>query len=111
MRDWTDLEPRVDDAIVRSALAEPVIYTSWGGTARSIRGVFNPTSIEVDVETGVPIRTNRVVLSVLLSDLESDPDAGDDVDEVTVRGIDYRVVDVERVGADWADLHLHRKAP
>lgn len=111
MPDWTDVEARLDQKIRDSALAEPVTYTSFGGTARSIRGVFSPTSVEVDAETSVLVRTNRIVLSVRLSDLEFDPDAGDEADEVTVRGVDYRVVDVERVGADWVDLHLHRKEP
>ena len=111
MPDWTDVEDRLDKRIRDSALAEPVVYTSFGGTARSIRGVFSPTSVEVDAETSALVRTNKVMLSVRVADLEFDPDAGDDVDEVTVRGVDYRVVDVERVGADWVDLHLHRKAP
>lgn len=111
MLDWSAIEARIDRAIVESPIAEPVVYTSFGGTARNIRGVFSPTSVEIDVETGAAVRTNRVVLSVRLSDLESDPDAGDGADEVTVRGVDYRVIEpAERVGSDWADLHLHVKA-
>lgn len=111
MADWTDVENRFDEDFRDSALAEPVTYTSYGGTPRSIRGVFTPTSLEMDAETSALVRTNQVVLSVLLSDLESDPEEGDEADEVTARGVDYRVVDVQRVGADWADLRLHLKAP
>jgi len=110
MSDWPALEDRINRAIVDGPLADPATYTSWGGTPRSIRGDFSPTSVEVDVDTGALVRTNRIVLSVRLSDLESDPDAGEGPDEVTVRGVDYRVVDVERVGSDWADLRLHVKA-
>ncbi len=111
MADWTDVETTFDERFRDSSLAEPVLYTSFGGTERSIRGVFSPTSLEQDAETGALVRTNRVVLSVLLSDLESDPDAGDEPDEVTARGVAYRVVDMERVGLGWAELHLHVKAP
>ena len=110
MADWTTVEKRFDEKFRDSALAEPVLFTSWGGTQRSIRGVFNPTSVEMDAETNVLVRTNQVVLSVHLDDLESPPDAGDERDEVTVRGVDYQVVDVLQVGATWADLHLHVKA-
>ena len=114
MSDWPALEDRINRAIVASPLSEPITYTSFGGTARSIRGVFSPTSVEVDAGTSALVRTNKVMLSVRVADLEFDPDAGDDaddVDEVTVRGVTYQVVDVERVGADWVDLHLHLKAP
>ena len=110
MADWTTVENRFDQQFRDSSLAEPVLYTSHGGTPRSIRGVFSPTSIEMDPETGVLVRTNRVALSVLVADLESDPEAGDESDQVTVRGVAYRVVEVERVGATWADLRLHVEA-
>jgi hypothetical protein len=110
MAEWPAIEDRINRAIVQSPLSEVVTYTSHGGTPRSIRGVFNPTSIEVDAETSALVRTNRVVLSVRLSELEKDPDAGDNPDEVTARGVAYRVVDVERIGDDWAELHLHVKA-
>ena len=88
-----------------------VTYTSWGGTPRSIRAVFSPTSVEVDPETQALVRTNRPSLGVRLSDLESDPEAGDEPDEVKVRDVDYRVIETERIGADWAELHLHLKKP
>ncbi len=110
MTDWTEVENRFDEQFRDSALAEEVLYTSYGGTPRTIRGVFSPTSLEVDAETSALVRTNRVVLSVSLDDLEADPEAGEEPDEVTARGVDYRVVDVERVGATWAELHLHVKA-
>ena len=110
MADWTTVENRFDEKFRDSALAEPVLFTSWGGTQRSIRGVFNPTSVEMDPETNVLVRTNQVVLSVYLADLESPPNEGDESDEVTVRGVDYQVVDVLQAGATWADLHLHVKA-
>lgn len=110
MTDWTTVENRFDERFRDSALAEPVLFTSFGGTQRSVRGVFNPTSLEMDAETGALVRTNRVALSVHLADLESPPDAGDGQDEVTARGVDYLVVDVEQVGAAWAELHLHVKA-
>jgi len=70
---------------------------------------MNPTSLEMDAETSALVRTNQVVLSVLVDDLEAAPDAGDDRDEVTVRGVDYLVVDAQLVGATWADLKLHVK--
>ena len=110
MTDWTTVENRFDEKFRDSALAETVLYTSFGGTQRSVRGVFNPTSVEMDADTSVLVRTNRVVVSVYLPDLESPPDAGDDRDEVTARGVDYTVVEVEQVGATWADLTLHVKA-
>ena len=110
MGEWPAIEDQINTAIVASPLSEVVTYTSDGGTPRSIRGDFNPSSIEMDAETSALVRTNRVVLAVRLSDLESDPEEGDEPDEVTVRGVDYRVADVERVGADWAELLLHVKA-
>ena len=110
MTNWTTLENRFDEKFRDSALAEPVLFTSWGGTQREIRGVFNPPSLEMDAETSALVRTNRVVLSVHIGDLESPPDAGDEHDEVTARGVDYVVVDVLQAGATWADLHLHVKA-
>lgn len=119
MSDWTDVETRLDQNIRDSALAEPVVYTSFGGTARSVRGVFSPTTLEIDAETSALIRSNKVMLSLRVSDLEFDPDTtlrqtspdADEVDEVVVRGVTYRVVDIERVGLDWVDLRLHVKAP
>ncbi len=119
MSDWTDVENRLDQNIRDSALAEPVVYTSFGGTARSVRGVFSPTTLEIDAETSALIRSNKVMLSLRVSDLEFDPEidpsdtpgVGDEVDEVIVRGVTYRVVDIERVGLDWVDLRLHVKAP
>ena len=110
MTDWTTAEARFDKNFRDSSLAEPVLFTSFGGTQRSIRGIFSPTSLEMDAETSVLVRTNRVVLSVFVPDLESPPNAGDGKDEVTARGVDYVVVDVEQVGATWADLVLHLKA-
>lgn len=110
MTDWTTVENRFDEKFRDSALAEPVLFTSYGGTQRSIRGVFNPTSLEMDPETSALVRTNQVVLSVHLADLEFPPNAGDGSDEVTARGVDYTVVDVLEVGATWADLHLHVKS-
>lgn len=107
--DWTAIEDRLDRSIRDSALAEPVIYTSWGGTPRSIRAVFSPTSVEIDPATAALVRSVRPTLGVLLSDLEFDPEAGDDSDEVNVRGVDYRVIETERIGADSAELHLHKK--
>ncbi len=111
MAEWPAIEDRINRAIVQSPLSEVVTYTSDGGTPRSIRGVFNPTSIEMDPETSALVRTNQVVLSVRLSELEADPKAGDNPDEVTARGVAYRVVDAIPVGNDWAELHLHVKAP
>jgi hypothetical protein len=108
--DWTEVEARFDGEFRNSALAEPATYTSYGGTPRAIRGVMNPTSLEMDAETSALVRTNRVVFSVLISDLEAPPDAGDDRDEITVRGVDYLVVDAQLAGATWADLMLHVKS-
>lgn len=110
MTDWTTVEDRFDKNFRDSSIAEPVLFTSFGGTQRSVRGVFSPTSLEMDAETHVLVRTNRVVLSVLVSDLESPPNAGDEQDEVVCRGVNYVVVDVEQVGATWVDLALHLKA-
>ena len=110
MAEWPAIEDRINRAIVSSPLSEVVVYTSYGGTPREIRGVFNPTSLEMDAETSALVRTNRVVLSVNTSDLEAPPNAGDGKDEVTVRGVDWVVVDVQEAGATWVDLMLHRKA-
>ena len=111
MPDWPALEDRIDRAIVASPLAEPVLYTSFGGTQRAIRATFSTSGVEVDPDTSVVVRANRPMLGVRLSDLEEDPEAGDGPDEAVVRGQTYRVVDVERAGSDWASLHLHRKGP
>lgn len=110
MTEWTTVENRFDEQFRNSALAETVLFTSWGGTQRSIRGVFSPTSLEMDPETSVLVRTNQVVLSVHPGDLEFPPDAGDDRDEVTARDVDWIVVDAQEAGATWVDLKLHRKA-
>ena len=108
--DWTAIEDRIDRTIRDSALAEPVIYTSWGGTPRPIRAVFSPTSVELDPATAAPVRSVRPMLSVRPSDLEFDLEAGDGPDEVNVRGVEYQVIEApERIGADWAELHLHTK--
>jgi len=109
MADWPAIEARIDGAIVAGPLAEPAIYTSFGGTPREIRGVFSPTSVEVDPETSALVRTNQIVLEVRISDLEAPPNDGDEPDEVNVRGVDYVVVDHEAVGHDWSTLHLHIK--
>ena len=105
MASWTDREDRIDRATRRSSLAEPVTYTPAGGSAVVIRGVFSPTSIDVDPGSGVAIVSVQPVLGVRVADLPQEPQQGD---TLTARGVDYRVVKPTPVGAGWMDLQLHR---
>ncbi len=88
----------------RETFGETVSYTPAGGEATSVTGVFNLRSQELSAE-GVVINALRPNLGIKTDDLEDEPAQGD---TVSVRGVTYKVAEVEDDGEGWTVLYLHR---
>ena len=71
--------------LCNSVLGDDVTYTPSGGSAVSIKGVFNNEGVEVE---------NTIILQpvvrIVLADLLADPGKGD---TVTIEGTTYRVME------------------
>ncbi len=98
--DWEAATESVLDITTKS-LGIAATYTPTVGDPVAIKGVFGNAHVEVG--SNPPISLVAPVLTIQLSDLESDPANGD---EVTVRGIDYRIIDVQKDGEGGASLVL-----
>ncbi len=77
-----------------------------------VDGVFDDAHVTESFEEGAPVSTTHPVLGVRLAQFPADhqPFAdGDDGDQVgPIRGVIYRVIDVNPDGHGWAKLVLQR---
>lgn len=83
---------------------EPVVYRQRGN-AHEVRGVFQAAHTGLDPETGVQVRSTQPVLLIDQTDLPVKPTQSDEVD---VRGVTYKVRDVQPDGHTGVLLMLHR---
>lgn len=91
-----DLANRVDAAVMRSRLAESITYTPMVGAPVSIKGVFKAEFQEANLLTGSVEETGPRV-GIHLSDLQAPPQHGD---QVSIRGVNYKVVQIQADGPD-----------
>lgn len=90
---------------------EDVTYIPAAGGSLVVTGIYRSAHEAVDSE-GLTVHSNQPVLDVKLEDLPAAPVSGqpgqDTVDQVTVRGNTFDVVDVQEDGEGIARLLLHR---
>jgi hypothetical protein len=84
--------------------SKPITY-SRGQSVSQIGGVFQASYVGLDPETGVEVRSTQPVLLVDGSEL---PFAPRQNDQVTARGVTYRVRDPQPDGHGGWLLMLHR---
>ena len=89
----------------RDTFGEPAIYTPVGGTAIEIDVIMDATFEAVDPNTGTIIISNQPKIGVKIDDLPGEPQKGD---LVTVRGIDFRVIEKQTDGQAGTQLLLHK---
>ena len=98
-----DLANRALKAGIR-VMGEPITLTR-SNTTYEIKGVFQESFKVIDPQTGMPVNSQQPVLGVNLSDLSIVPRRGD---TVSVRGVSYRVRDIQEDGHTGMTLLLQR---
>ena len=98
-----DLANRVLAAGV-SVMGEPITLTR-GGTAHSLKGLFQESFKQMDPDTGFPVTTLQPVVSIARYDLSIEPKVGD---LIAARGVSYRVRDIQSDGHTGLQLMLQR---
>lgn len=78
------------------------------GVAYSVDGIFEATTEVIDLETGASVMTNQPRVSFALADLQGVPVEGD---RVTIRSMQYVVVEPSFDGHGTVTLRLHRYLP
>ncbi|TAH39288.1 MAG: electron transfer flavoprotein [Planctomycetota bacterium] len=86
---------------------QPVLYLPGAGGSHTIHGVFSEQHVELDPETGTTITSQSPLLTLRLAELPVTPLV--DVDRVQVRGVTYRVKDIQEGTGGRASLVLHRE--
>jgi hypothetical protein len=93
----------------QDGLGESATYSRTGIATFAIRVIFNAAHEEINLEDGVPVSTVRPRAAVHLQDLVdnglAEPRQGDGL---SVRSVDYEVVDIRDDGEGDAILILHR---
>jgi hypothetical protein len=101
---WLDQAASVLDSCM-DAFAEEIEYTPSGGSPVTTIGIFDNQYQAVDPETGAIITSTEPMLGVKDANLPRAPIAKD---EVSVRGQDYRVIEVQKDGHGGSKLLLHK---
>lgn len=83
-----------------------ITYYPKAGGVYKVRGIFDNEGTVFDVDTEQYISTTQPRLGVNLNDFPVDPKQGD---ELTLRGIRFRVQDKREDGQGGATLFLHKK--
>ena len=102
---WEDMTEGLLGACVNTFDVVGATYSHTGGAAFAIKLVFDSAHIEVDPTTGVAISSLSPMIGIRLSDLPAAPTKSD---IVTVRGIQYRVVDDQPDGQGGTSMVLKR---
>ena len=104
-RDKTD--KLLDTALSESFFGEKdkVKYRPQSGGTFTIRGIFDESWQEIDVDTQVTLSSTQPNIGIKLNELAKKPLIGD---LLTVRFIDFKVVDVNEDGQGGATLFLHK---
>ena len=98
-----DLANRALSAGIK-VMGEPITLTR-NSTTYEIKGVFQESFKVIDPATGMPVNSQQPVLGVNTRDLNIEPRRSD---MVTVRGVNYRVRDLQDDGHTGVTLLLQR---
>ncbi|OFZ54973.1 MAG: hypothetical protein A2428_03105 [Bdellovibrionales bacterium RIFOXYC1_FULL_54_43] len=101
--DWSTLS----DGVLSRALntfGTPVSYTPNGGDEIQISGVFSNAHILVEVG-GVPQSMTAPTLGIRLADLPAKPTKDD---QITIKGLNYRITDSQEDGEGGTTLILNQ---
>ena len=85
-------------------MGEPITLTR-SSTTYEITGVFQESFKVIDPATGMPVNSQQPVLGINLTDISIEPRRSD---MVTVRGVNYRVRDLQDDGHTGVTLLLQR---
>ena len=88
-----------------NALGENVIYYPESQASVAIKGIFNENFEHLDTDSGFQVVSSQPNLGIQKITLESKPAIQD---QLVVRGIVYKVVDVQDDGESAYKLLLHR---
>lgn len=88
-----------------TTFGEDVVYTPQGQPAVNMTGIFDELYEGVDPNTNAIITSRQPILGIRDSDLGLTPRQDD---QVLVRGILYRVKEVETDGQGGSRLYLHK---
>lgn len=88
-----------------TTFGEPITYIPKGQPAVVMTGIFDDLYESVDPNTGVIITSQQPVLGIRDVDLGQTPRQDD---QVLVRGILYRVKEVQTDGQSGSKLYLHK---
>lgn len=102
---WADLADCMLGVAVGTFNEVGVIYTPASGSPFPLQAVFDSAHLSVDPGTGAPISSSNPILGIRNSDMPAPPTKGD---RVTVRGVQYRVFDVQADGVAGSLIELHR---
>lgn len=112
---WASMAQRMLGVSIRafsepSAALDPLgaVYWLTDGVAPGVplaQAVFDRTHVSVDPDTGAPVSTNNPILGVRLIDLPSVPT---NRDRVQVRGVMYKIHDVQDDGVAGVTLFLRK---
>jgi hypothetical protein len=82
----------------------PITYTPLNspGAPLSIRAIFDHNYLGID-ENGMQVQVNSPMIHICLSDLGIEPLQGD---QVTIKNVNYQVVDVQEDSEGMAKLPL-----
>lgn len=105
-RDKTD--KLLDTALSESFFGEKnkVKYRPKSGGTFTIRGIFDESWEEIDLDTQVSLSSTQPNVGIILRELAEKPIIGD---LLTVRFIDFKVVDVVEDGQGGATLFLNKE--
>lgn len=105
MAGWRDETRRVMEAC-KGAFGEPVTYTPDGEDPISLTGIIDEAYEAVNPDTGSTyIESSQPMLGLKITDIDFTPNRND---QVTFRGQDFRVIDVQTDGQAGTVLILHK---
>jgi hypothetical protein len=104
MSNWQTLTSLVMDQCL-SSFGEDVIYVSDGGSPVTFTAIFDNEFQTVDPQTGALVISTQPVIGVKSTDL---PDEPSKEDRVTIRGVEYRIIDHQPDGQAGTRLFLHK---
>jgi hypothetical protein len=90
-----------------SVLGESATYTPQGSSPLTINGIYSDRVFEIDPGLGTSVLTKKCLLEVQLSAFGIV--APKQFDTVVVRGVTYKVLEVDPDGAGAATLHLQKQ--
>jgi hypothetical protein len=104
MGTWQDRTKQVMQACL-ATFGETVTYTPDGLPAIEISAIFDQEFQQVDPSTGSLVVSTQPMIGVKEDDLPQKPSKGD---RVSIRGIEYRVVDYQPDGQAACRLLLNK---